>query len=106
MPVSVFDASPAAAVTSWEKWPPLVSPLNQESPFLLVEPIVLQPAGPALAGFLVICSVFGLNPCHVAIERQMCFGAKQPLRACVREPLLREFEGGTSKTGKALLDHD
>src|SRR5215213_8773126 len=62
-------------------WPPFFSPLNHESPFLVTVPAVLQPAGPALAGFFVICSVFGLKPCHIAIERQMCFGAKQPFRA-------------------------
>src|SRR5689334_11076262 len=61
---------------------PGFSPVNQESPFLPVAlPIVLQPSGPALAGFVVIFSVFGLNPCHFAIAMQMCFGVKQFLRA-------------------------
>ena len=71
---------PAAAVTSWLKVSPFFS-VNHESPFLLVLPSVLQPAGPALAGFFVISSVFGLNPCQVATERQMCFGVKQFFRA-------------------------
>jgi hypothetical protein len=72
---------PASAVTSWESFPPFFS-VNQESPFLPVAlPAVLQPAGPALAGFFVIRSVFGLKPCQIATARQMCFGAKQPFRA-------------------------
>ena len=57
------------------------SPVNQESPFLLLLPAVLQPSGPALTGLIVIFSVFGLNPCHLAIDMQMCFGVKQFFRA-------------------------
>src|SRR4249919_1820335 len=73
---------PGCAVTSWVfEVPVFFSPVNQESPFLLVLPIVLQPFGPASTGLIVIFSVFGLNPCHWAIERQMCFGEKQPLAA-------------------------
>src|SRR5437870_613878 len=74
-----YRVVPASAVTSWEMCVPLlVSPVNQESPFLPVAvPIVLQPAGPAFAGFLVIFSVFGLNPCHWAIAKQIFFGVKQ-----------------------------
>ena len=48
---------------------------------MVLLPSVLQPSGPALAGLIVIFSVFGLNPCHLAIDMQMCFGVKQFLRA-------------------------
>ena len=41
------------AVTSWLYEAPLF-PVNQESPFFLMLPIVLQPGGPALAGLTVI----------------------------------------------------
>ncbi|MDX6634854.1 MAG: hypothetical protein QOF06_1057 [Solirubrobacterales bacterium] len=68
-------------MTSWLRVSPFFS-VNQESPFLLVAlPAVLQPAGPALAGFFVISSVFGLKPCQIATARQMCFGVKQFFRA-------------------------
>src|SRR4029077_4603504 len=73
--------TPGAAVTCWLNEVPFFSPVNQESPLLVVLPRVLQPAGPALAGLIEIFSVFGSNPCHLAIERQMCFGVKQFLRA-------------------------
>ena len=57
------------------------SPVNQESPSLVLLPSVLQPSGPASTGLIVIFSVFGLKPCHFAIDMQMCFGVKQLLRA-------------------------
>ena len=42
---------------------------------------MLQPSGPASTGLTVIFSVFGLNPCHLATDMQMCFGVKQFFRA-------------------------
>src|SRR5215218_3002866 len=81
--------------------------VNQESPFLLVLPRVLQPSAPALAGLIVIFSDFGLNPCHLAIDMQMCFGVKQLLRApgvFGRDPLVTsEKVCGPTFFGSVLL---
>src|ERR1700712_1202386 len=78
-----YRVVPALAVTFWVTWvPDLVSPVNQESPVVpVVLPSVLQPGAPALTRVSPTFSVFGLKCCHSAIERQMCFGVKQLLRA-------------------------
>jgi hypothetical protein len=103
---------PAFAVTSWLRVSPFFS-VNQESPFFETEPAVLQPSGPAVAGLMLIFSVFGLNPCHLAIERQMWFGVKQFFRAFLvlgTEPLVTSekvcgptFLGFCSECGSSLF---
>src|SRR6476661_9792626 len=81
MKCRIFGPLAALALTICSKDCPFFS-VNQESPFLPVAfPAVSQPGSPALAGLMVILSVFGLNPCHWAIAWQMCFGAKQFCRA-------------------------